>query len=353
MYKRINGIQHVGVAVKDMDASLKFYRKFFGLDIPFFDDEAEAPLMRYYTKNETITKRASMVMNLQGGCAMEVIRATSFDPRPAVFDTRLGDLGIYITQVKCRDLDATYKFCKEEDCNLLTEISERPNGDRTFYLTDLEGNVFQYLEHDEWYSKNGHHSGGVLGCTIGVSDMEKAFSLYKNILGFDRVIYDESKVFDDFKGGVTGGENKMRRVLLTQSKQPGGGFARVTGSTYIELVQVLDREPRKIFDDRIWADLGFVHLGFDVKGMERLGEELKKEGFGFTCDSDEALDMGTTKVHCTYIDDPDETWIELIEVYKVPIIEKWGIYLNVEKRDPLKPLPNYMLKALRFSRIKD
>jgi hypothetical protein len=63
--------------------------------------------------------------------------------------------------------------------------------------------------------------------------------------------------------------------------------------------------------------------------------------------------MGNTKVHCTYIDDPDKTWLEMIEVHKVPIIEKWGIYLNVEKRPADKPLPDFMLKALRFSRIKD
>ena len=33
----IQGIQHVGIAVSDMDKSLKLYRKLFGLDIPFFD----------------------------------------------------------------------------------------------------------------------------------------------------------------------------------------------------------------------------------------------------------------------------------------------------------------------------
>ena len=31
----IQGIQHMGIAVSDMDASLKLYRKLFGLDIPF------------------------------------------------------------------------------------------------------------------------------------------------------------------------------------------------------------------------------------------------------------------------------------------------------------------------------
>ena len=33
----IQGIQHMGIAVSDMDASLKLYRKLFGLDIPFAD----------------------------------------------------------------------------------------------------------------------------------------------------------------------------------------------------------------------------------------------------------------------------------------------------------------------------
>ena len=46
MTYRINGFQHIGVAVKDMDSSLRFYRKFFGLDIPFFDSVAAAPLMK-------------------------------------------------------------------------------------------------------------------------------------------------------------------------------------------------------------------------------------------------------------------------------------------------------------------
>ena len=37
----------------------------------------------------------------------------------------------------------------------------------------------------------------------------------------------------------------------------------------------------------------------------------------------------------------------------IPIVEKWGIFLDVEKRDPQKPLPNLMLKALKFSRVKN
>ncbi len=352
MYKRINGLQHIGVAVTDMDASLRFYRKFFGLDIPFFDSVQPAPLMDFYTRGKTITKRASMIMNLQGGCAIEVIRPTSFEPTQSKHKVVIGDLGIFITTVKCRDLKTAHDTCKEGGVKGITSMSKDPAGRETFYITDPDNNIWQYVSSDQWYSNGRHFSGGVVGCTTGVSDMDKALHLYKDVLGFDEVVFDKTSVFEDWKELPNGKEN-YRRVLLTQSAQPGGGFARVTGKTYIELVQALDRKPNYIFEDRIWADTGYAHIGFDVKGMKALGEDLRAAGYPFTCDSSNALSMGQTKVHCTYIHDYDRTLIEMIEVYKVPIVEKWGIFLNVEKRDPLKPLPDFMLKALRFSRIKD
>ena len=88
--------------------------------------------------------------------------------------------------------------------------------------------------------------------------------------------------------------------------------------------------------------------------MVEIGEKLDKAGFGFTCDTKNVLSMGeSTKVHCTYIEDPDRALIEMIEVYKIPIIEKLGINLNVEKSPLEKPLPDMLLKALKFSKVKD
>ncbi len=352
MSYRINGFQHIGVAVRDMDRSLKFYRKYFGLDIPFFDAVAPAALMLPYTRNEVITKRASMIMNLMGGCAMEVIQATSFSPSPAIFEPELGDLGIFITRVKCPDVKAAHAFCTQEKDTTPTALRKTTKGGDTFFITDPDGNWFQYVSGSDWYTRPRHISGGVVACTIGVTNINDARLLYSDLLGYDLVVHEEEGIVAEWEG-LPGGERRFKRVLLGQSTPPGGGFGKITGKTYIELVQDLDRTPRRIFDDRIWADLGFVHLGLDVRGMETLGAELETKGFGFTCDSNSALDMGNTKVHCTYIEDRDATWIELIEVHKVPIVEKWGLYLNVAKRAQDKPLPDFMLKALRFSRIKD
>jgi catechol 2,3-dioxygenase-like lactoylglutathione lyase family enzyme len=191
-----------------------------------------------------------------------------------------------------------------------------------------------------------------MGGTIGVSDMDKAVKFYCGILGYDKVVFDKEGAFEDWEH-LPGGKERYRRVLLSQTSPGTGGFSLLMGPTFIELVLALDRKGRFIFEDRIWADTGIAHLGFDVRGMKDLGQELDKEGFGFRCDTDDALSMGDhTSVHCTYIDDPDECWIEMIEVHKIPIFEKFGLFMDVQKRNPSKPLPKWMLHALKFNRIK-
>ena len=50
----IHGIQHVGVAVPEHEPAWKWYRQHFGLDVPFFNDEANADLMTIYTGDKVI-----------------------------------------------------------------------------------------------------------------------------------------------------------------------------------------------------------------------------------------------------------------------------------------------------------
>jgi catechol 2,3-dioxygenase-like lactoylglutathione lyase family enzyme/uncharacterized glyoxalase superfamily protein PhnB len=353
MYKIVNGVQHVGVGVYNHAESWKWYRKFFGLDVPFFNAEAAAPLMDIYTNNETITKQAAMVMNLQGGGAMEVVQPTSCTPKGPDFEVQLGDYGIFVTQVKSKDVAGAYQYFKENGAEVLGEISKTPNGLACFCVKDPNGLIFQIVAGNDWYSKPTYATGGIAGCTIGVSNIERSCELYSELMGYEKVVYDETGVFEDWNNVLPGGQHQFRRVKLVQKESPTGGFGKLSGPLWIELVQVIDREPRKIYENRIWGDVGFVHLGFDVRGMAKLGEDLAAKGFPFTCDSSNGLHMGKTRVHCTYIEDPDGTLLELIEVYKIPLIEKWGWFMNVEKRDPKKPLPSFMLKAMRFSRVKD
>ena len=87
--------------------------------------------------------------------------------------------------------------------------------------------------------------------------------------------------------------------------------------------------------------------------MDALEAACKAKGFSFTVDSMNTFDMGEASGRFSYIEDPDGTLIEFVEAHKMPIMKKWGWYLNLKNRDPEKPLPDWMLKSLRFSRVKD
>ena len=181
--------------------------------------------------------------------------------------------------------------------------------------------------------------------------MEKSINFYQKILGYDKVLYDAVGAFNDF-AVLPGGNKEMRRVLLTHSETRKGAFSQLLGKTFIELVQVYNKPKRSIYENRLWGDLGFIHLCFDMVGIDSMREYCKANGHPFTVDSAQSFDMGEAAGHFSYIEDPDGTLIEFVETHKIPVLKKIGWYLNLRKRQLDKPLPKWMLRALRFNRVK-
>ena len=199
-------------------------------------------------------------------------------------------------------------------------------------------------------------TGGSYGAIIGVSDMNKARIVYSDILGYDEVVYDATGVFSDL-AGLNGGDKEVRRILLKRSSPFRGPFSKMLGDSLIELIASTGRPGKKIYDERFWGDLGFIHLCYDVRGMDELRAYSESVGFPFTVDSKKShegnsFDMGEAAGHFSYIADPDGTLIEFVETHKLPILKKFGWYLDLRRRDPDKSLPSWMLKTLRFSRVK-
>jgi catechol 2,3-dioxygenase-like lactoylglutathione lyase family enzyme len=289
---------------------------------------------------------------MNGGGGMEIWQYTSRKPVAANFEVLYGDLGIYACKIKSRDIAATYAYLQKNDVQLHGGISKNPAGEEHFFFRDLYGNIFEVVPSVDWFAKTKYTTGGPYGAILGVSDIEKSLTLYRDVLGYDTIIYDVNGVFDDVKV-LQGGEVKQRRVLLTHSEKRIGPFSKLLGTSVIELVQIDERKPRKIFENRYWGDLGFIHLCFDIQGMHEMEALCRSKGFPFTVDSAKSFDMGEAAGHFTYIEDPDGTLIEFVETHKIPILKKMGWYLNLRKRSPGENLPDWMLKALALNRKRD
>lgn len=353
MAKQINGIQQVGIGIPNMHEAWKWYRKNFGTDIRVFEEAAPAALMIRYTGGEVHKRHAALAVNMQGGGGFEIWQYTSRTPQLPNFEVLYGDLGIFAAKMRAVDVNALFKQHQENKIEILTQITKDPSGKRHYFVRDPYQNIFEVVEDKYCFKNENKASGGVLGAIVCVSDIEKSLKLYRDILGYDQILHDTLDVSPSDLVGIKGATGKIRRVLLTHSKEKTGGFSKLLGPTQIELVQVFERAPRNIFENRFWGDRGFIHLCFDINDMKDLQKECESKGFPFTVDSSNSFDMGEAAGHFSYIEDPDGTWIEFVETHKVPILKKIGWYLDLRKRDPKKNLPDWIVKAMAFNRVKD
>jgi catechol 2,3-dioxygenase-like lactoylglutathione lyase family enzyme len=349
----ISGIQQIGVGVSNVKEAFRWYRHHFGMDVPIFEEAATAGLMLPYTGGQPQERHAILALNLQGGGGMEIWQYTQRTPMPPAFLPQLGDLGIFVAKVKCKDVQACFHDLRKRGVNIQNNPTARPDGEEHFFVKDPWGNTFEVVGCKDWFSRSlPAHTGGMYGCIIGVSDIDRSLAFYTDILGYDQVAYDKTEQFADWQG-VDGGFGRYHRVLLRHSAKRQGPFSRLLGDSEIELVQALDRTPRKIYENRFWGDLGFIHLCFDITGMAELKSFCAEKGHPFTVDSSGSFDMGEAAGYFAYIEDPDGTLIEFVETHKIPILKKLNWYLRLDKRsNPAKPLPNLMLKMLGLGRVK-
>jgi len=344
----------MGIGVPNVPEIWAWYRKFFGVDIRVFEDAAEAPLMTKYTGGEVHSRTATLALSMDGGGGFEIWQYKSRSTEKPTFTIQMGDFGLFACRIKSKNIDKSFAYFKINGAKLLSELQILPNQEKHFLVEDPNGNIFDIVEGKDWFGNTQHPSfcGGVAGALIGVNDIDRSLDFYQNILGYDQIVYDETSVFSTFSQ-IPGGHGKIRRVLLKHSTKRKGPFAELLGDSAIELIQHLERaDRRQIFENRYWGDWGFIHLCFDVQGMEILEKDCAEKGHPFTVDSKHTFDMGEAGGRFSYIEDPDGTLIEFVETHKVPILKKFNWYIHLKKRNPEKHLPKWMLKAMALNRVK-
>jgi len=349
------GIQQIGIGVENLGESWKWYVDKFGMDCRIFEEEAVAKLMLPYTGGKPRSRHAVLAINMQSGGGFEIWQHTEREPVYISGEIMLGDLGITACKMKVKNIDEAFSFYKNNNVTILGEALKDPAGNRTFFLKDPYGSIFQMLVGNNWFINENKVSGGSYGAIIGVSNIEKAKSFYSDILGYDIVAYDSTGIFPDLVQ-LPGGNKPMRRVLLRRSEPETGPFSRILGKSEIELI-CTDTPGRKIYEGRYWGDPGFIQLCYDIVNMKEMRAYCSKQGYPFRVDSmhshnGNSFDMGEAAGHFAYIEDPDGTLIELVETHKIPIFKKLGWYLDLRKRKHGRPLPEWILKAMRFSKVK-
>lgn len=344
----ISGIQQVGIGCSNSPARFKWLRKTFGVNVQIFDDEAPAPLMTRYTGGEVQKRRAILAMNMNGGGGAEIWQFTS---RNSVKGPKMqwGDLGINAVKLKSNSPAESHRIISQNQ--VCSALQKDPKNQDCFFVSDDDENTYQVVEDNSWFKNRIFMQGGFCGAVIGVSNVDISIAFYQNGLGISEIIYDETGVFPDL--GEEYKNQRFRRALLKFTNKYTAPFSHLLGDVQIELIQALDRKPVKLFENRFWGDLGFIHLCFDVPNLTRLKSNLERFRYPLTVDSGDTFDMGESGGRFAYVEDPDGTLIEMVETHKVPILKKFGWYLDLKKRGQDKPLPSWMIALMGLNKIKD
>ena len=348
--KIICGIQQVGIGVNNFVEAWRWYYDNFGFQIKIVDDEGVAERMLPYTGGKPQPRRSGIAINIRGGGGFEIWQPKGRELNYLKEPVKLGDLGILIAKVKTPDIEAAYNTFINKGLDVISKLMTSPFGQKEFFMKDPYGNLFQ-LEQDDYIFIDDKTllTGGANGAVIGVSDINRSLPFYTQLLGYDKVVFDQTGVFEDLEA-LEGGKSTLRRVVLERSKPIEGPLCRIMGTSHLELIQCVDGPGKKLYEGRYWGDPGYIHLCFDVRNMDAVQQEAEAMGHPFVCDSGVDFDMGDANGHFTYVEDPDGTLIEFVETLKIPIAKKFGLYLNLTNKDDHKPLG--ILKLLRFAKVK-
>ncbi len=350
MTEIINGIQQIGIGVTNTKQVFNWYRQHLGFNILVFKDEAIASLMTKYTLGEPQRRDAYLSLNMKGGGGLEIWQFKDRVPNAPEIPVLMGDLGINAMIIRSDDVSKTRKTLISLSLDYVTDIASGIRGRTFFYFTDPWANVVKVVQDDYGFSNTEIPSGGIMGAVIGVSNIEKSTDFYGSLLGYNQTIVDE--IITMANSSKSNKARKFRRVLLKHERLTYGGFGALLGPSEIELLQALDRQPIRIFENRLWGDLGYIHICFDVHGMKALRKKAADLGHSFTVDSADSFDMGDAAGHFSYVEDPDGTLIEFVETHKVPVLKALGLYLNLKKRNPKNPLPKWLVKTLKIHKVK-
>lgn len=351
----IHAIQHVGIGVKNLDVSWQFYRELLHFDVPLSRNQSEAARMGSLTDGVQ-QRKVIIALNLLGGGLIEIFQFTTKDPKPAP-KVEWGNIGFLSFTMKVLDIEKAYRdFMKSGVDVLIPPSMIAPSEDlgwKHMYFRDPECNLLALSEMPEMshaLRRKGANIGGISYPTIGVSDMNVSLPFYRDLLGYQKVVYDWSGI-DPCMNPVLGSERSMRRVLLARGRSPSSLFRYyLLDGGMLELVEVAGAQTNHIYAGRGWGDQGIMELCLDVSDIAATFNGLVKNGAQSVIEPNEedfAMD-GDSSALFAYVSDPDGTWIELAEIVSFPVFG--GLKFDLRKRRTQKPLSPVILSLLRFAR---
>ena len=304
----VTGVQHVGIGVRDIEASRAFYRDVMECKIPMADFGVTHNAMPDFFRTSPHVFNGWMYMQERESIVVECIQRFEPSPRAIHKEIRYGDIGVNKMTVEVADVKKFAKAYKDKIKFVSPPKStDIPGwGDYSFvYGTDPDGNLIEFISSSKIEAGDG--VGPIRSLGIGVTDLDRSMAFYKKYADFDTVAIKPHEAFSGLVGEVSGNKGTQVRSCL---------LANSNGFHMLELYEVSKPRGRSIPFQVIWGDYGYLEcccVCTDVLTLARnyLNDGLELISHPTPIDLHEEGLQGTAWF--IYVRDPDGIPVEVVE----------------------------------------
>ncbi|MDP6345687.1 MAG: VOC family protein [Alphaproteobacteria bacterium] len=141
----MSGLRHVGIAVGDMDRSLRFYRDVFGFEVTWDRIEQGAALDTQLGQPDTRVRTVKL-RNGRENPLVELLEFSRPAPEPAA-ESNLTRIGLTHLALTVDDVEAVFDRIVEAGCRAVAPPEPSADGQaKLFFCTDPDGVYLEVVE---------------------------------------------------------------------------------------------------------------------------------------------------------------------------------------------------------------
>ena len=144
-----------------------------------------------------------------------------------------------------------------------------------------------------------HHFG------MGVNSVEKSLALYRDILGFNKLVWEDRGESNYFE---MHGKSVKRRVVM---------FKNDANDEEVEFLEFYENDsqhtPQPLSEDYQWGSIGLMEVGFEVPDIDQMYARLSQEGYNVICKTQDLTIASGIAGRSFYLKDSDGFLVQLFQ----------------------------------------
>jgi len=306
------GIDHIGLGVSDVEASIRFYAELGFTDV-VFDYTGElgglSTLTGHPTTNARVVYLRSANPTVLGRASIKLVHLTNRRQPPLPDGFAYGEPGICEVCIHVKEYEAFHHRLVNSDHTVLMEPNDQilePDGTHCglSYVEDPDGAKIEFIEWRSLESGWPHSAGpqGVNHVAVGIRDAARTETFYRR-LGFTSKLFDMAGINEPMNPWFekVGRQAPSQHMMLLMS--PHGGS-----------LESVEQDPAGPDMRGEWGHLGTFEFALGARNLDLAITYLTSIGVEIIDEPTEIRMPGERSWRYAYFRDPDDLYVSVTEV---------------------------------------